>query len=150
LVPIGLPAYSVYGIFYASTSPSLTGTATAVPTPLPFKPTRSFNPTSSNQLLRRAKFFYHVVGSGPPPRELEVKIYDTAGTLVRSLSMGQGVNPLDIESDPLYPNSANFFTWDGANDTGNLVKNGIYLVRWKLTRSDGSTDVQTKLVALIK
>jgi hypothetical protein len=144
------PAYALYGIFYPSTTASLSGTATAVPTPLPFKPTRSFNPTSSNQMLRKAKFFYHVSGSGPAPRELEVKIYDTAGTLVRGLSVGQGVNLMDVQNDPLYGNSANFFTWDGANDTGNLVKNGIYLVRWKLTRSDGSTDVQTKLVALIK
>jgi hypothetical protein len=143
-VPNGSPAYSVYGIFYASLAPNLTPTATV--TAVPFKSTRSFNPNHSNPIYRKARFYY----SNLTPKDVLVDIYDTSGALVKSMSLGNGVNITDVQTDPVYGNSSYFFTWDGTNDTGNLVKNGIYLVRYRVTKIDGSSDTQTKLVALIK
>jgi flagellar hook assembly protein FlgD len=150
LVPNGASAQAVYGIFYAASGPALGGTATPAPTALPFKATRSFNPTGANALTRKAKFYYADVVAGQTPKELDVKIYDTGGSLIRSLSYGNGASLANVDTDPNYGSSSYFVAWDGANDTGNVVKNGIYLVRWKLTKSDGSVDVQTKIVALIK
>jgi hypothetical protein len=147
-VPTGTQFDSIYALFYPNNLPGTT--PTAAPTAIPFKSTRSFDPTSSNALVRKAKFYYAPVVAGTQPRELDVKVYDTTGRTIRTLTLGNGVNLTDIDTDPNYGSAEYFLTWDGTNDTGNLVKNGIYLVRWRLTNGDGSTSNQTKVVALIK
>lgn len=147
-IPSGNTAYGVYGIFYSSVQAGSIPLPTA--TAVPFKATRSFNPTSSNALVRKAKFYYMDAAIGVFPKEVEVKVYDTAGTMVKTLTLGSGVRLSDLDIDAVYSRGAYFFNWDGTNDTGNLVKNGIYLVRYRVTKTDGSSESQTKIVALIK
>lgn len=134
-------------VYYAIKYPTIPGAAgPSTPTPVLFKSTRSFNPVHSNPIFRKARFYY----SDKAPKDLEAKIYDTSGTLIKSLSLGSGVSLTDFTSDPTYGTNSYYFEWDGRNDNGTIVRNGIYLARWRLTRSDGSTETQVKPVALIK
>jgi flagellar hook assembly protein FlgD len=142
LPPNGAAAFSIYALAYPSAG--LAGVATA--TPMTFKSTRSFNPNNANAAFRKARFYY----SGSAPKDVEVKVYDTAGTLIKSMALNAGVNPSDMVADPVSLASSYFFEWDGHNDNGDTVKNGLYLVRWRVTHQDGSADTQVKPVALIK
>lgn len=142
--PLSANAFTAYGIFYSA--PSSGPGALPTPTPVLFKDTRAFNPVSSNAVLRRARFYY---GSAAP-KEMQARIFDTSGVLVRTLSLGQEIKPSDFSIDPIYGSQAYWFEWDGRNDAGTLVRNGLYLVRWNLVRTDGSSDTATKPVALIK
>lgn len=136
------------GLYYRIAYPSVTivpGGANQ-PTAIPFKNSRSFNPTHRNPIYRAARFYY----SDVPVKSLEAKVYDAGGTLIRSLSVGNGIVLTNSTTDLIYGNSSYYFDWDGRNDNGDLVKNGLYLVRWQLTKTDGSQDSQVKPVALIK
>jgi hypothetical protein len=73
-----------------------------------------------------------------------------AGTVVRNLSLGRGVNLTDFTTDFNFGNTRYFISWDGTNDTKALVKNGIYLVRYIVKLPDGSSTTDQKVVALIK
>ena len=143
--PSGTPAFLYYAIGYST---ALAPGATTVPTPtaLAFKNSRSFSPSHANPIYRKARFFY----SEKTPKDIEVKIYDTAGNLVKSLGLGTGVKLGDTVSDPSTGRTSYFFEWDGRNDNGDSVKNGLYLARWQVTNIDLSTDTQVKPVALIK
>jgi hypothetical protein len=141
--PNGTDSPWAYAIFYPDTSTFISG---PTPTPVAFKSTRSFNPIHANAVFRKARFYY----GSKPPKEVEVRIFDANGTLVRQLSLGNGVNATDLATDPVYGNSAYFFEWDGRNDAGTLVRNGIYLARWRVTFTDNTTDTAVKPVALIK
>jgi hypothetical protein len=145
-VPNGSLAYSAYGLFYAT--PSVGTTPVVVVTATPYPPTRSFNPSHANPLYRQAKLFYGTVA----PSVMEVKIYDTAGNLVKSMSLGSGVNLSDTSPDPNAPPTfvQYYFNWNGSNDSGSTVKNGVYLVRYQVTRVDNSSETVTRLVALIR
>jgi|GEM_PF-6719392 len=153
--PNGSAAYSYYAIAYPSNltvGAGTTGTptpgpsGTVTPTPVTFPSTRAFNPKSGNSLNNKARFYYSQVA----PATMEARVYDTSGRLIRDLTtMNNGISFNDVTS---YLNSPNeyFFTWDGTNDSGTVVRNGIYLVRWTETGTDGSTSTKTKPVALIK
>src|SRR5205823_1315867 len=107
-------------------------------TPTPIKSTRSFNPLSTDPNHSRAKIYYSATAGAAT---LEAKVYNVAGTLIRTLS----------PSDLTLADFGNFyFTWDGANDGGTVVRNGIYLVRFETKLTDGTSRTETKMVALIK
>jgi flagellar hook assembly protein FlgD len=131
--------YIDYGLFYPTTLPGTTPHPTA--TPIIFANTRSFNPVSGNTLNNKAKFYY----GAKSPVTLEAKVYDTAGRLVRTLNLGTDINPAVQNFAGQY-----YFQWDGTNDSGTIVRNGIYLVRWQLGTAGGGSDTETKAVALIK
>ncbi len=135
-------------VYYAIKYPFVAGVVSTVATPtaLAFKHTRAFNPTHANPLYRRARIYY----SDAPARAVEAKVYDSSGQLVRSLAVGSGISLADSVSDPNFGRTAYYFEWDGRNDLGVLARNGLYLVRWKLTMTDGSVEFQTKPLAMIK
>jgi hypothetical protein len=130
------PSDSIYGIFYPASVTSTVGT----PTPAVFLNTRSFNPVSGNVLNNRAKFYY----GNKAPQSMDARIYDTAGRLVKTLTLGKGITLADVSFGEY------FFLWDGTNDSGTIVRNGIYLVRWQVSTAGGGSDTETKAVALIK
>ncbi|HXB97478.1 MAG TPA: FlgD immunoglobulin-like domain containing protein, partial [bacterium] len=130
--------YLAYGLFYPTTQPGQTPQPTA--TPIVFANTRSFNPVSGNPLNDVARFYY----GSKMPQAMEARIYDTAGRLVKTLNLGAGIKLSDVFAGQF------FFTWDGTNDSGTIVRNGIYLVRWQVTTAGGGADTETKAVALIK
>jgi hypothetical protein len=144
VAPNGSASMAIYAIAYASTLSNASSQPTA--TPLAFKNTRSFSPTHANPIYRKARFYY----SDIQPKEMDVKIYDTAGTLIKSMSLGNGVQMGDTLTDPSTLRLSYFFEWDGLNDSGQAAKNGLYLVRWRVIRIDGSSDTVVKPVALIK
>jgi flagellar hook assembly protein FlgD len=140
------PAGVYYAIAYPDTSAGAPSNG-VTPTPYPFKSTRSFSPTNANPSYRKARFYY----AQAAPKAIEVRIYDTAGSLVKAMSLGAGVNLGDTFADPSFTSSVSYyFEWDGKNDSGVLVKNGLYLVRWQLTRADGSGESMVKPVAMIR
>jgi flagellar hook assembly protein FlgD len=135
------PAALYYAIKYASVS----GSSSGVPTPTPFANTRSFNPVSSDPIHKRARFYYGTQA----PTKAEVRIYDSGGRLVRQMALGQGVNASSYVLDA-NNNAVFYFDWDGQNDSGTVVRNGVYLVLWNVTFTDGTSQSMTKPVALIK
>ncbi|HXC65706.1 MAG TPA: FlgD immunoglobulin-like domain containing protein, partial [bacterium] len=98
------------------------------------------NPVSGNVLNNRAKFYY----GNKAPQSMDARIYDTAGRLVKTLTLGKGITLADVSFGEY------FFLWDGTNDSGTIVRNGIYLVRWQVSTAGGGSDTETKAVALIK
>jgi hypothetical protein len=143
-IPNNNPAMAVYGIFHPSAAGNTGGQPTA--TPLAFKDTRSFNPTHRDPLYRRARIYY----SEAPASSVEARIYDTSGQLVRTLSVGSGILLTDRLTEPSSGRSGYYFEWDGRNDSSILVRNGLYLIRWKVVGMDGVTEHRTRPVALIK
>jgi flagellar hook assembly protein FlgD len=129
-----------YAVKYQPSSGSA-GQGTPLVTPAVLD-SRSFNPAAANPIYRLANFYYGV----NPAVTLDVRIFDTAGHLVRTLSLGHGINPNLINPT----NNQHEFQWDGTNDSGTLVRNGIYLVRWVRTLASGASDTELKAVALIK
>ncbi len=140
----GALQYEIYGIFYATSTNPLSPSVT--PTPFAFKNTRSFNPGHANSAYRQATIFYATA----LPKAVDVRIYDTAGNLIRAMGLGTGINAGDVATDPFYLTMAWFFNWNGQNDSGVIVKNGLYLVRYQVTKQDGSVETQTKTLALIR
>lgn len=140
--PVSTDTYFAYGIFYPTANVATLPTAT----PVVFRNTRSFSPNNSNPIYRKARFYY----SDKAPKDVDARIYDTSGTLIKAMSLGNGISLADVSTDASYGVNSYYFEWDGRNDNGTLVRNGIYLARWRLTRSDGSTETQVKPVALIK
>jgi len=141
--PNGQAAMVYYAIAYQA---SLTQTSGVVVTPLSFSNTRAFNPNNVNPVYRQARFYYGNVA----PATIEARVFDTSGQLVRDLTLGNGISAANNTTDPFYNTSQYWFAWDGTNDSGAMVHNGLYLVRWTFTGVDGSTSTQTKPVALIK
>jgi hypothetical protein len=142
--PLSADAYVAYGIFYST--PSSGPGALPTPTAVTYANTKAFNPRHSNSVFRKARFYY----SDQAPKDVEARIFDTSGALIRSLTLGSGINAGDVRVDATYGTAAYYFEWDGRNDSGTLVRNGLYLVRWRVTKTDGSSDTQVKPVALIK
>jgi hypothetical protein len=150
-VPNGSEACAFYAIAFPAAEVLPTGTVSTTPPPFAYPSTRAFNPDSSSlnpniagQALNKAYFYYSPV----QPSVAEARIFDTAGHLVRDLKLGSGINPaLTISSQG---QTEFYFTWDGLNDSGVMVRNGLYLVRWTYTGIDGSHGTSTVPVALIK
>jgi hypothetical protein len=151
--PNGTSADVYYALAYAS---SLTSTATPsgtvtvgttpLATPMSFPSTRAFDPWNSNPLYQKARFYYSTVA----PSNIEARVYDTSGGLIRDLTLGNGISAAQSTTDPVYGTIEYYFTWDGTNSAGTVVHNGIYLVRWTETGTDGSHNTLTRPVALIK
>jgi hypothetical protein len=144
------PAYVYYALGYPSQLSNTavvsgTGTPTMAPTAETFSSTRAFDPWNSNPIYQKARFYY----SNVAPANIEARVYDTSGRLIRDLTLGNGITAV-ASVDPVYGTTEYYFTWDGTNDSGTVVHNGIYLVRWTESGVDGSHNSQTRPVALIK
>jgi hypothetical protein len=142
--PNGLPADQYYVIAFPYNL-TYTGQTPAVTPMVTWANTRAFNPNASNPIYQQAVFYYSYI----QPASMEARIYDTAGRLVRDLTIANGgIQPNLFATQ--YGTVQYYFTWNGTNDAGVQVRNGLYLVRWNETGIDGSTSAQTKPVALIK
>ena len=71
------------------------------------------------------------------PRQVELKVYDLGGRLVRVVSQG-------MESNGRYEDKA----WDGTDDAGQLVPPGLYLFRVAV-EGDHRNDEVHRLVAVV-
>jgi len=118
------------------------GSPTAVPTPV--RSTRSFNPNSSDPHHNKA-VIYVAANTLPSPPNVDVKIYSMAGVVVRKFSQTAGLDGTNASSTDGY-----CYTWDGKNDGGSLVNNGIYLVITQVHLSNGISNTLKNVLAVIK
>ena len=61
---------------------------------------------------RRAYFYY----ANPEQKETTLRIFDLSGTLIREISIAEGVTPY----------------WDGRNQDGVIVEGGMYIYQLKV------------------
>ncbi|HDT15196.1 MAG TPA: hypothetical protein ENN55_03210 [Firmicutes bacterium] len=112
-----------------------------------FKSTKAFNPASGDARIYYTEDIADVT-------DVKAYIYSISGVLVRKdelanaaethLFMNQDINPYD-SSDIKY-----YYSWDGANDTGGILRNGVYIIRLEITKTDGSKENMTRMTALVK
>jgi hypothetical protein len=119
------------------------GTPTAVPTPA--HSTRSFDPNSSDPLHNKATIYVapYAALSGIAYPTVDVKIYSMAGVVVRKFS-------LTTTFDSVINTDGYCYTWNGKNDSGSLVNNGIYLIITQVHLANGTSSTLKNLVAVIK
>jgi hypothetical protein len=97
------------------------------------------NPFGKNQPYANIKFFLDDIAN------VEIRIFTLVGELVWTRIVNgeiPGVHDGAFESDK--------YRWDGTNDRGNTVLNGVYLCVLKTTTNAGVTNIFTKKVAYIK
>ena len=116
------------------------GTPTLVPTPA--RSTRSFNPNSSDPLHSKATI-YVAASNLPSPPNVDVKIFSMAGVVVRKFS-------LTTSFDSVSNTDGYCYTWNGKNDSGALVNNGIYMVVTQVHLPGGSSTTLKNILAVIK
>jgi flagellar hook assembly protein FlgD len=122
------------------------GTPTAVPTPA--HSTRSFDPNSSDPLHNKATIYVapYTALSGISYPTVDVKIYSMAGVLVRKFSAQTTFDNFTSTSQT----NGYCYTWNGKNDSGSLVNNGIYMVVTQVHLPNGTSSTLKNLVAVIK
>ncbi|MBP7791662.1 MAG: hypothetical protein KA120_01210 [Candidatus Goldbacteria bacterium] len=135
---------NVYAIMYTRpTTPTVTYN---------FKNTKSFNPTENN-----AKILYttDINSIGPLGGSGNVKVYifSLTGSVIRTFEYQNPTENIlfnNHETDPVTGVLYYYLTWDGRNDHGSIVKNGIYVVKIEITTTDGKKTTKTRTIAVIK
>ncbi len=94
------------------------------PSPNPYNPDRG-----------ALKIIYTLTVGG---HDIEVRIYNTAGELIRELSeIGQ-------------PYGDNYIEWDGTDEDGETVLNGLYIFQIRATDVDNNTASKIETIVVIK
>lgn len=73
-----------------------------------------------------------------PPDELVIRIYSIAGRLIKEIKP----NPLGFGA------GFNYITWDGRDEDGDLVANGVYLYRLNVIKGDKKETITEKLAVV--
>jgi len=134
-------------ITYTSTA-SLTPTVTITPVPFPY--TMSIG--IYNEAGELVKSITVTTASSEP---LGVGLYDASGNSTNVIVPGSLPNELSIAVPGIQtPESQNknqtvSFLWDGTNDAGQDVENGVYYIKETTTDTFGHTEVITKPVTAI-
>lgn len=136
---------NIYAIMYVS--------PTVPPVAYNFKNTKSFNPTKET-----AKILYtnDINSIGPLGGAGNVKVYvfSLTGSVIRTLEYQDPSEYVlfdNYETDPSNPNVLYYyFTWDGKNDHGTIVKNGIYVMKIDITTTAGKKITKSRAIAVIK
>lgn len=122
-----------------------------------FNNTKVFNPSSSSARLFYTKDIASIGllgGTG----NVKVGIFAMNGGLVRLLEYQDTAEYASVfntaanyEADPSNPGLRYYyFTWDGKNDSGNYVRNGIYVVKIEITSTGGAKSKLSRTIAVIK
>lgn len=142
-------AQNIYALMYL---PDVTS-----PVVYHFNNTKAFNPSAGP-----ARIFYtqDILSIGYMPSaagNVRVGIYSMNGAPVRTLEYqntgdyGTAFNPLvNSDPDPTTGLRYYYFTWDGLNDRGSLVRNGIYVVKIEVTTAAGVKSTLSRTIAVIK
>jgi flagellar hook assembly protein FlgD len=88
-----------------------------------------------NPFASRTDFFYRVTQAASAAR---VKLYTLTGRLIRTLD----------QTTPLRPD-LNRIDWDGRDEDGDEVANGVYFYRMTVTAPDGRTTTEQGKVARV-
>ena len=113
------------------------GTITIVPN----DPAEAFitypNPFGSNHEYANIRVYL------PNSGDVEIRIFTMVGELVKTYNyVGESAGIHDGRDDEIY-------RWDGKNDRGNVVLNGVYICVIEIRSSEGSKTYTTK-IAYIK
>jgi len=111
-----------------------------------FHNTKVFDPTKGSP----AKI-YLGVSSLPNIQDVKCYLFNMAGTIVRTVEYKS--NPalfsgFDVNTN----NNTNnyYFAWDGKNDNGSFVRNGIYVLKMEIDLTNGSSQKIGRTIAVIK
>jgi hypothetical protein len=137
-VTSGVTLPDIVAIFYSTTAQALAPGAT----PFISKNSKSFNPSSGDPMHNKARIYF---GVAPDALSLDVKVYNTAGRLVKFLAKSDAaaVTFQDANTGDYY------FTWDGTNDDGVQVRNGVYLIHYTVNQG-GQSKSDSKMIAVVK
>jgi hypothetical protein len=96
------------------------------------------NPFGKNQDYANIRFYLETGG------DVEIRIFTLVGELVwTKIVQGETDGPHDGDSESQY-------RWDGKNDKGYTVLNGVYLCVLRVKEQGGGTKIYTKKIAYIK
>ncbi len=140
-----IPANNRYALAY---------TPPAIPVvPHHFDNTKIFNPAAGP-----AKIYYtddiSDYGAFGGSGNVKLRIYSLTGTLVRTMEYQNAADyPLftSYDANPLNALDLMYYAaWDGKNDKGALVKNGLYVIKIEKTTITGVKSSSTRAVAVVK
>lgn len=149
-----IPAMNQYAIMRPHVPSTGGGTGGGVTEPVVrFDNTKAFNPN-----LTVAKIYYadnlNEIGPLGGTGNVEVSIYSVSGQKVREMQYqdaaenilftGRDLNPFNSLEEKYY------IAWDGKNDKGQLVRNGIYMLKIKITKATGEIQTISRLLAVVK
>ena len=122
--------------------PESTKLTTDIVSSIPANPEDAFitypNPFGKNQDYANIKFYLDTGG------DVEIRIFTLVGELVwTKIVQGETAGSHDGASDSQY-------RWDGKNDKGYTVLNGVYLCVLRVKEQGGGTKTYTKKIAYIK
>ncbi len=143
---LSIPAGNIYALMYA---PPASSTIISQP----FKNTKVFNPGTGP-----ARIFFTrdmaLIGPLGGAGNVRVNIFSINGTPVRSLEyQDPAENGLFLNSEPDIVNPAilnYYFIWDGKNDHGSLVRNGMYVMKIEVATAAGAKTTKSRTIAVIK
>ena len=96
------------------------------------------NPFGKNQDYANIRFYMNKNG------DVEIRIFTLVGELVwTKIVQGEISGPHDGRDDARY-------RWDGKNDKGYMVLNGVYICVLRIKEQGGGTKTYTKKIAYIK
>ena len=85
---------------------------------------------------------------------MKVYIYNVSGTIVRTLDFNDSSEHAlfaSHDTDPANPLNVQYYiSWDGKNDRGSLVRNGIYIFKYTITPASGPVISKSRMIAVVK
>jgi hypothetical protein len=129
--------YNVFAFMYVQ--PSTTQTV------YHFQNTKVFNPDKGPAKI------YLGVSSLVTIQDIKCYIFNMAGTFVRTVEYTQNPAPFSgFDADPITGINNYYFSWDGKNDAGSLVRNGIYVLKMQINYTNGTSQKIGRTIAVIK
>ncbi len=109
-----------------------------------------FNPEKGNAVI----YFYDKDGiyleSLSNAKEIKISVYNLYGTLLRTIKY-----PADssyfydyVWMGGLAPVNIAYFLFDGKNDKGSKLKNGLYIIKISIKKIDGKEETKTRMIVI--
>jgi hypothetical protein len=110
-----------------------------------FSSTKGFNPVKES-----SKIYYTDSITGV--ENIKVAIYGLNGALVRKSEYKNSSDTALFTGNDLNPYGAEvkyYYAWDGKNDSGAYVKNGVYVIKMQIEKTSGKENI-SRVIAVIK
>lgn len=131
-------SFSLFGAFFAFAPTTVKESFKTYPNPA--DPLTTYGPNASGISWQGFKFGWVMPKAG----SVTIRIYDFAGQLVRVIGPTNYAASANLFADPAGP------TWDGRNGRGQLVLNGAYFVQIEIRYNDGTVEMATDRIAVVK
>lgn len=139
-IPIAfIPAGNKYALMYQP--------PVIPPAAYKFDNTKAFNPANGP-----AKIYYSA--SIADIASMKVYIYNISGTIIRTLDKTDPAEYPLFDNPYTDPTNASikkyYIKWDGKNDKGSDAKNGLYIFKYKITRTSGAVESKSRMIAVVR